>query len=239
MSSNEGDTFFLHDSEIYTALLDLIKEATKEVIILTPWIRHVSTHLFEEFNRILKRDVNITLLTRKPKTNDLKHSETLEQLQDYGISIFFDDRLHAKLVLVDRAALLIMSSNIVPTSLTHNHEVALLTFDPPVVDTCIAYLTNLEELLGIPLLKKSDDKFESKLKKGVTSLFKRIFKKKNEAYDNTELNDVCPRCGKPLVERSGKRGRFLGCSGYPNCTYTRNIEWRFYLSMKKNTDKKR
>ena len=28
---------------------------------------------------------------------------------------------------------------------------------------------------------------------------------------------ICDRCGKPMVERWSRRGRFLGCSGYPQC----------------------
>ncbi len=27
----------------------------------------------------------------------------------------------------------------------------------------------------------------------------------------------CPKCGKPMVIRTGKRGRFLACSGFPKC----------------------
>lgn len=34
---------------------------------------------------------------------------------------------------------------------------------------------------------------------------------------------ICPVCGSPLVRRNGKYGAFLGCSRYPNCTFTRNI----------------
>lgn len=34
----------------------------------------------------------------------------------------------------------------------------------------------------------------------------------------------CPKCGKPLLIRLGKKGRFLGCTGYPECDYTANIE---------------
>ncbi len=30
----------------------------------------------------------------------------------------------------------------------------------------------------------------------------------------------CPHCGKELVVRHGRRGRFLGCSGYPKCRFT-------------------
>jgi DNA topoisomerase-1 len=29
----------------------------------------------------------------------------------------------------------------------------------------------------------------------------------------------CPQCGKPLVYRFGKNGRFLSCSTYPQCTF--------------------
>ncbi len=34
---------------------------------------------------------------------------------------------------------------------------------------------------------------------------------------------ICPRCGKPLVKRSGKNGAFIGCSGFPKCRFTQNI----------------
>jgi len=34
----------------------------------------------------------------------------------------------------------------------------------------------------------------------------------------------CPECGSSLRERDGRFGRFIGCSRYPRCRYTRN-EW--------------
>jgi len=34
----------------------------------------------------------------------------------------------------------------------------------------------------------------------------------------------CPKCNGGLIERSGKYGKFLGCSNYPKCKYTENIE---------------
>jgi DNA topoisomerase-1 len=36
-----------------------------------------------------------------------------------------------------------------------------------------------------------------------------------------EVNETCARCGRPMLLRWGKFGRFLGCSGYPEC---KNIE---------------
>ena len=35
---------------------------------------------------------------------------------------------------------------------------------------------------------------------------------------------VCEECGKPMVYRLGKNGRFLSCTGYPECRVTKNID---------------
>ena len=34
---------------------------------------------------------------------------------------------------------------------------------------------------------------------------------------------TCDKCGKPLVIKWGKHGSFLACTGYPECTYTREL----------------
>jgi len=36
--------------------------------------------------------------------------------------------------------------------------------------------------------------------------------------------EKCPKCGKPLVVRTGRRGKFIGCSAFPKCRFTRNVE---------------
>jgi DNA topoisomerase-1 len=37
------------------------------------------------------------------------------------------------------------------------------------------------------------------------------------------LDEKCPKCQKLLAIRLGKRGRFIGCTGYPECDYTQDI----------------
>lgn len=37
------------------------------------------------------------------------------------------------------------------------------------------------------------------------------------------LDEQCPKCSKPLAIRLGKRGRFIGCTGYPECDYTQDL----------------
>ncbi|PLY12986.1 MAG: type I DNA topoisomerase [Sedimenticola sp.] len=37
------------------------------------------------------------------------------------------------------------------------------------------------------------------------------------------LDEACPECGKPLSIRLGRHGRFIGCTNYPECKYTRDL----------------
>jgi DNA topoisomerase-1 len=38
------------------------------------------------------------------------------------------------------------------------------------------------------------------------------------------MDEACPLCGKPLSIRLGRHSRFIGCTGYPECTYTRSLD---------------
>lgn len=42
--------------------------------------------------------------------------------------------------------------------------------------------------------------------------------------DPIETPFVCEKCGKPLQVKSSRYGKFLGCSGYPECNYMRSYE---------------
>lgn len=53
-----------------------------------------------------------------------------------------------------------------------------------------------------------------------------------ETQENVQRKDVtqepidekCPQCGGALSIRLGRRGRFIGCTSYPECDYTRSLE---------------
>ena len=38
------------------------------------------------------------------------------------------------------------------------------------------------------------------------------------------IGEDCDKCGKPMLKRVGKFGLFIACSGYPDCTNTREVE---------------
>jgi ssDNA-binding Zn-finger/Zn-ribbon topoisomerase 1 len=43
----------------------------------------------------------------------------------------------------------------------------------------------------------------------------------------------CPKCGAMMRERVGRYGRFLGCSNYPRCNGSRDLEPSDNLASKK------
>jgi len=45
----------------------------------------------------------------------------------------------------------------------------------------------------------------------------------NLRRDGEATNEVCEKCGRPMVLKVGKFGRFLACSGYPECKNTRQL----------------
>ncbi|OLB25897.1 MAG: DNA topoisomerase I [Nitrospirae bacterium 13_2_20CM_2_63_8] len=46
---------------------------------------------------------------------------------------------------------------------------------------------------------------------------------KIEVVEDLPTEENCPTCGKPMVNKRGRFGRFLACSDYPNCKTTRPI----------------
>jgi len=50
-----------------------------------------------------------------------------------------------------------------------------------------------------------------------TKNFKRDDKGEIEIAVEEEVDEACEKCGKPMLLRFGKFGKFLGCSGYPEC----------------------
>ena len=50
-----------------------------------------------------------------------------------------------------------------------------------------------------------------------------VNEKLNE-YNTKIENSICPKCGGKIVIRDGKYGKFYGCSNYPKCKFTKNME---------------
>jgi DNA topoisomerase-1 len=51
--------------------------------------------------------------------------------------------------------------------------------------------------------------------------FARDLKSKEKVARGSPLEESCPKCGKQLFLQNSRRGMFIGCSGYPECDYTK------------------
>ena len=60
--------------------------------------------------------------------------------------------------------------------------------------------------------------FEKEMKEAETAMEGQRIKVPDE-----ESDEICPNCGRRLVYKSGRFGRFLACPGYPECTFTMPI----------------
>jgi len=59
--------------------------------------------------------------------------------------------------------------------------------------------------------------------------FEKNLEKASRLMEKVKLPDEvteesCPRCGKPLLIKTGRYGKFLACSGYPECKYTKSFQ---------------
>jgi DNA topoisomerase-1 len=49
------------------------------------------------------------------------------------------------------------------------------------------------------------------------------FAQANIKKEVVHTEDICEKCGKPMVIKWGRRGKFLSCSNYPQCTFSKSI----------------
>ena len=76
---------------------------------------------------------------------------------------------------------------------------------------------NLNEIENkIKLMNISDKTIRRNHVKNIKNTIRKNMEKEQEM--------ICPKCGRRLIERTGKYGKFIGCSNYPKCKYTTDIK---------------
>jgi len=94
---------------------------------------------------------------------------------------------------------------------------------PEIVD--IQFTSRMEENLDkiaegkeewVPVIRNFYEPFESNLEKK----YLEVEKKKVEI----KTDEICEKCGKPMVIKQGRFGEFLACSGFPECKNTKSLD---------------
>ncbi|OFV89767.1 MAG: DNA topoisomerase I [Acidobacteria bacterium RIFCSPLOWO2_12_FULL_65_11] len=126
-------------------------------------------------------------------------------------------------VLQDRDYVVKLEGRFKPTSLgVIISDLLVKSFDD-IID--VEYTRSLEEDLdkieqGKTNYVKTLAGFYKKFKKDLA----RAGKEMQNLKEGIKTDEICDRCGLPMLIKVGRFGPFVACSGYPDCTNTREIE---------------
>ncbi|MFA5228206.1 MAG: type I DNA topoisomerase [Candidatus Paceibacterota bacterium] len=110
-----------------------------------------------------------------------------------------------------------------PTEIGLNVNEMISTHFPDIVD--IKFTAKLENNLDDVALGKKE--WKELLKKFYIPFNENLEKKYNDVERKTPeplmTDEVCPKCGKQMMIKVGRFGKFLACSGFPDCKTTKTI----------------
>ena len=112
---------------------------------------------------------------------------------------------------------------LIPTKLGFTVNDLLVEFFPDVVN--VGFTAEMEEKLDeiatgevswVPMLRDFYGPFSERLEVAQDKM-------PQLEFEPEPTGEMCPECGKPLLIRDGRYGRFIGCSGWPECRHTEPI----------------
>lgn len=96
---------------------------------------------------------------------------------------------------------------------------------------------NFSEIVDVDFTAKMEDEFDevAQGKLAWTAILHRFWDKLHEkieqatktqrvAIETEKTTEKCPECGQPLIIRFGRFGKFMACSGFPKCRFTKPLK---------------
>lgn len=153
----------------------------------------------------------------KPVAN-FTEASLVKKLEENGIG---RPSTYASIInsLTSRFYIVIESKKIIPTDLGKNVNKFLVSNFERIINE--KFTMEMEEKLDEIAENKKDWK---KVISEFYAFFETFLKKSEEDLENYKIQDEvldekCPMCGKNLVVKKTKFGKFIGCSGFPDCNY--------------------
>ncbi|VEU77053.1 type I DNA topoisomerase [Mycoplasmopsis columbina] len=141
-------------------------------------------------------------------------------------------------IILDREYVQNMNGALHPTEFGKTVIEKLINGFPAIINE--GYTAEVEEQLDLI----AEDKI------AVEPVMNSFYEKFSESYENASLTmehttiapivleDKCPEDQGDLIIKNGRYGKFVGCSNFPNCTYTKNVENKKTFYRKKYFSKK-
>lgn len=125
-------------------------------------------------------------------------------------------------ILKERTYVVVDNKKLIPTEIGIDVTDKLQEFFKDIIN--IKYTADMEtDLDNIASGNKIWYELLDKFWKDFEPLIEKAFENM-EKEGPKEIGEICPDCGKELVQRRGKYGMFVGCIGYPECKYVKKDE---------------
>ena len=241
------DEFKLYEMIYYRALASLMKEAKVDASTIT---LNNNDYIFKATGSVLVFDGYLKVYSKYESSEDkilpnLKDGEILSAsdiLKEQHFTKPPARYTEAKLIktmeelgigrpstyastistLTSRDYVKIIDKKLNPTEIGIETNDKLQEFFSNIIN--VKYTAKMEEELdniadGKEVWYEMLENFYKDFEPEVQNAFNNMEKKEAE-----ETGEVCPNCGKPMVIKSGKYGKFEACSGYPECKYIKQKE---------------
>ena len=166
-------------------------------------------------NVIISKEIKATSHFTEPPAR-FTEDKLIKELESLGIG---RPSTYVKIieVLKERKYITVESKKFIPTTVGIQVTDKLQEFFKSIIN--VKYTSDMETDLdkvaeGKEVWYELLDKFYKDFEPLVDEAYSKMEKDAPE-----ETGDTCPECGKPLVYRYGKFGKFIACSGYPECKY--------------------
>ena len=137
--ANKMKHFYLQGGDLDELSKNVIIQANSEVLVVNPFVSE--TDLAKNLIKT-KEGVKVTLITREEK----KYVDFHEKLKKNGVIISYNETVHAKIIVVDRAVAFVSSMNFIPTSTAgQSWEAGIISLDEEVIDDILNSIYSMLE----------------------------------------------------------------------------------------------
>lgn len=132
------ETEFAVDSDLRTAVEDIISEADASLYLISPYL-DPGNNLVESVLEARRRGAEVKLLYNSHQVLKPKVVRDIHRLLEGGVEVYTHNRLHSKLY-VNESSVLISSLNLVAASYTESFEAGVISDDPQLYNSSRTYI---------------------------------------------------------------------------------------------------
>ena len=130
---------------VKAVIRSIVARAKSEILFCSPWI----TYALNEFEEIKSKNIKVKILTRFDESDVKSGSTDIDRLRQFiesaNTEVKFNNRLHAKMVIVDKSIAVISSANLTRSGLSVNYEAGVVLRDESLVEKAIIFFDEVWE----------------------------------------------------------------------------------------------